>query len=145
VGGAAQIKAMRKVAGQLRLVLAQYRELAVFAQFASDLDKATRESLDNGQRLMTTLIQPQYRTYPVEEQVVILHMAVNKVLLEVPLKKVRDFNAAYLDYIKAMHPEILQSISDTGDISKEQMDTLLETAIAYRKQYIAKLEPEEKE
>lgn len=145
VGGAAQIKAMRKVAGQLRLVLAQYRELAVFAQFASDLDKATRESLDNGQRLMTTLIQPQYTPYPVEEQVVILHMAVNKVLLDVPLKKVRDFNACYLAYIKAMHADILQSIADTGDITKEQMDTLFETANNYKKQYISKLEPEEKE
>ncbi len=145
VGGAAQIKAMRKVAGQLRIVLAQYRELAVFAQFASDLDKATRESLDNGQRLMTTLIQPQYQTYPVEEQVVILHMAVNKVLLDVPLKAVRDFNANYLAYVKAMHADILKSIADTGDITKEQMDTLLETANNYKKQYLSKLEPDEKE
>jgi F-type H+/Na+-transporting ATPase subunit alpha len=145
VGGAAQIKAMRKVAGQLRIVLAQYRELAVFAQFASDLDKSTRESLDNGVRLMSTLIQPQYQPYPVEEQVVILHMAVNKVLLEVPLKKVRDFNENYLAYVKAMHADILKSIADTGDITKEQMDTLLETAISYRTQYLSKLEPEEKE
>lgn len=140
VGGEAQIKAMRKVAGQLRIMLAQYRELAVFAQFASDLDKSTRESLDNGVRLMQTLIQPQYTPYPVEDQVVVLQMAINKMLLEIPLKKVRDFNAGYLAYVKAMHPEIMKSIAETGDITKEQVDLLMEIAAAYKSQYLAKMQ-----
>lgn len=139
VGGEAQIKAMRKIAGQLRIMLAQYRELAVFAQFASDLDKATRESLDNGVRVMRSLIQPQYSPYSVEDQVILLHMAINKTLLEVPLKHVQEFNAGYLNYISTLHADIKQSIVDTKDITKEQMATLAEAAQTYKNQYMARL------
>jgi F-type H+-transporting ATPase subunit alpha len=139
VGGEAQIKAMRKIAGQLRIMLAQYRELAVFAQFASDLDKTTKESLDNGVRLMRSLIQPQYIPYPVEDQIILLHMAINKTLLDIPLNKIHDFNKGYLDFIMAMHPEIKKSIIETKDITKEQMDTLAEAAKTYKNQYMARL------
>ena len=139
VGGEAQIKAMRKIAGKLRIMLAQYRELAVFAQFASDLDKSTRESLDNGIRVMRSLVQPQYSPYAVEDQVILLHMAINKALLEVPLKNVLEFNEGYLNYISAMHADIKQSIVETKDITKEQMDTLTEAAKDYKNQYMAKL------
>lgn len=142
VGGEAQIKAMRKIAGPLRIMLAQYRELAVFAQFASDLDKVTRESLDNGVRVMRSLVQPQYTPYAVEDQVILLHMAINKTLLEVPLKNIQEFNEGYLNYISAMHADIKQSIVDTHDITKEQMDTLKEAAEQYKKQYLARLNAE---
>jgi F-type H+-transporting ATPase subunit alpha len=85
VGGSAQTKAMRKVAGRLRLDLAQYRELAVFAQFASDLDKATRDTLDQGAKLTETLKQPQYLALPMASQVILLFVAVNKYLIGLPL------------------------------------------------------------
>lgn len=139
VGGEAQIKAMRKIAGKLRIMLAQYRELAVFAQFASDLDKSTRESLDNGVRVMRSLVQPQYSPYTVEDQVILLHMAINKALLEVPIKNVREFNEGYLNYISAMHADIKQSIVETKDITKEQMEALTEAAKDYKDQYMARL------
>ncbi len=92
---------------------------------------------------MATLVQQQYTPYPVEEQVVLLHMAVNRMLLEVPVSLVREFNADYLNYARAMHPDILASIAETGDITQEQMDTLKETAAGFRSQYLAKLAPEE--
>ncbi len=139
VGGEAQIKAMRKVAGRLRILLAQYRELAVFAQFASDLDRSTREALDNGIRLMQSLVQPQYTPYSVEDQVILLQMAINKTLLDIPIKNVRDFNQGYLNYILATHGEIKESIIKTGDITDKQMETLNKAAGEYKTQYIAKL------
>lgn len=139
VGGEAQNKAMRKVAGKLRILLAQYRELAVFSQFASDLDKSTRESLDNGIRLMQSLVQPQYSPYPVEDQVILLQMAINKTLLDVPIKDVRTFNQGYLNYILATRGEIRKSIAETGDITSEQVDALNKAAAEYKEQYMAKL------
>jgi F-type H+-transporting ATPase subunit alpha len=142
VGGEAQIKAMRKVAGRLRILLAQYRELAVFSQFASDLDKSTREALDNGIRLMHSLVQPQYSPYPVEDQVILLQMAIHKTLLDVPIKNVRDFNQGYLNYILATRGEIKKSIAKTGDITDEQVDSLNKAAAEYKEQYMAKLTAE---
>jgi F-type H+-transporting ATPase subunit alpha len=139
VGGEAQIKAMRKVAGRLRILLAQYRELAVFSQFASDLDRSTREALDNGIRLMQSLVQPQYTPYSVEDQVILLQMAINKTLLDIPVKNVRDFNEGYLNYVLATHGEIKESIKNTGDITDEEMETLNKAAVEYKTQFIAKI------
>ncbi|HEX3028823.1 MAG TPA: F0F1 ATP synthase subunit alpha, partial [Clostridia bacterium] len=93
VGGAAQTKAVKKIAGPLRTTLAQYRELAVFAQFGSDLDKATRDRLIQGERLQETLKQPQYTPYPVESQVIVLYAATNKYLMDIPTKEVNKFNS----------------------------------------------------
>ncbi len=91
VGGSAQIKAMKKIAGPLRVNLAQYRELAVFAQFGSDLDKATRDKLVQGEHLLETLKQTQYSPMPVEDQVIVLYIASNKYLMDVPVKDVKKF------------------------------------------------------
>ena len=137
VGGAAQIKAMRKVAGTLRIELAQYRELAVFAQFASDLDKATQDTLENGVRLTQTLIQQQYQPYDVADQVILLSMATAKVLMEIPVKKVREFNKAFLDYFNVKNPEVKESIVKDGQITDEQVKLISSDAAEYVKTFMA--------
>ena len=124
VGGAAQIKAMKKVAGPLRINLAQYRELAVFAQFGSDLDKFTRDKLIQGERLLETLKQPQYSTMDVEDQVVVLYAATNKYLMDLPVKEVRSFNTELVKYIKNRYPQIRQNIAATGDLDAETEELL---------------------
>lgn len=124
VGGAAQIKAMKKVAGPLRVNLAQYRELAVFAQFGSDLDKATREKLLQGERLLETLKQPQYATMPVEDQVIVLYTATNKYLLDLPLKEVRRFNSELVKFIRDRYPQVIEAIVSTGDLKPETEELL---------------------
>src|SRR4051812_2466695 len=101
VGGAAQIRAMNKVAGRLRLDMAAYRSLAAFAQFGSDLDPVTKAQLDRGQRLTEILKQPQYRPLPVQEEVATLWMATNGFLEDVPVEDVRAFEASYLDYMRS--------------------------------------------
>lgn len=124
VGGAAQIKAMRKVAGPLRINLAQYRELAVFAQFGSDLDKATRDKLIQGERLVETLKQPQYATMPVEDQVVVLYVATNKYLMDLSVKEVRKFNTEILRFMKDRYPQVLKAISEAGEIKPDTEELL---------------------
>ncbi len=128
VGGSAQIKAMRKIAGPLRINLAQYRELEAFAQFGSDLDKATRDKLLQGERLVETLKQPLYATLPVEEQVMILFAATKGYLMDLPVNKVRKFNQELISFVKDKYLKILSSISETGDISDEIMK-LMQTAV----------------
>lgn len=128
VGGSAQIKAIKKIAGPLRVNLAQYRELAVFAQFGSDLDKATKEKLLQGQRLFETLKQGQYAPYPVEDQVIILYLATSKYLMGVPVKDVRKFNRDALRYIKENYPQIPESILQSGQLQPE-MEQLLKKAV----------------
>ncbi|NLT98075.1 MAG: F0F1 ATP synthase subunit alpha [Christensenellaceae bacterium] len=147
VGGSAQIKAMRKVAGRLRLDLAQYRELAVFAQFASDLDKNTRETLDQGARLTETLKQPQYSPYPMASQVMLLYIAVNKYLMKIPFNYVREFGKRYLDYVDTNYPGVRLQIEKTGDLSDESIISLRAAAEAFIpifcQQNGIKLKPEE--
>jgi len=147
VGGSAQIKAMRKVAGRLRLDLAQYRELAVFAQFASDLDQNTRETLDQGARLTETLKQPQYSPYPMASQVMLLYIAVNKYLMKIPFNYVREFGKRYLDYVDTNYPGVRLQIEKTGDLSDESINSLRAAAEAFIpifcQQNGIKLEPEE--
>src|SRR3954447_5280601 len=110
VGGAAQVKAMRQVAGRLRLDLAQYRSLAAFAQFGtSDLDPATRKQIETGVRMTEILKQGQYQPMPVQEQVVDLWMAGNGYLDDVPVEEVKEFETQYLDYMRTAHPELLQT------------------------------------
>ncbi|NLC06409.1 MAG: F0F1 ATP synthase subunit alpha [Syntrophomonadaceae bacterium] len=119
VGGAAQIKAMKQVAGRLRLDLAQYRELAAFAQFGSDLDKATQARLARGQRTTEILKQGQYVPMKVEEQVVSIYAAVNGYLDDIEVERIQAFEAEFLKYLRSSHPEILKSIADTKEITKD--------------------------
>lgn len=122
VGSAAQVKAMKKVAGRMRLDLAQYRELAVFAQFGSDLDAATKKQLDRGARLTELLKQDQYAPYPVGEQVIMLYAGVNGYLDSMPVTEVRPFLGALRDLIKSQHPELLKQLSK--EITKEADEEL---------------------
>lgn len=128
VGGSAQIKAMKQVAGTLRLDLAQYRELAAFAQFGSDLDKSTKEQLDRGERLTEMLKQPQYSPLTVEEQVVSIFAGVKGHLKAVKVEDVNEFQKALLSYVKDKYPEILTNIVSEKKISDET-EVLLTKAI----------------
>ena len=149
VGGSAQTKAMRKVAGRLRLDLAQYRELAVFAQFASDLDKITRETLDQGIRLTESLKQAQYSPLPMASQVILLYVAVNKFLIKLPLEKVKDFNNGYLNHVDTKYPDVRISINKTGDLSDDAIGKLRKAAeeylVLYCRENGIKLEDEDDE
>ncbi len=124
VGGAAQTKAMRQVAGKLRLDLAQFRSLAAFAQFGSDLDKATRAQLERGQRLTEVLKQPQYSPVPLERQVMIIFAATNGYLDDIPVDSVRDFENRFYEYMDSVHPEIGQEIADKKALSDELTEKL---------------------
>jgi len=128
VGGDAQIKAMKKIAGSLRINLAQFRELAVFAQFGSDLDKATRDKLIQGERLVETLKQKQYSTMPVEEQIIVLYASTNKYLMDLPVKEVRKFNSELIKYIKDRYPQITLSVVETKEL-KPDMEELMKKGL----------------
>lgn len=128
VGGSAQIKAMKKVAGSLRLDLAQYRELQAFSQFGSDLDKSTQARLTRGSRMMEILKQGVNQPLSVEKQVVSLYTAVKGYLDDIALNDVRRFEAEFLAFIDSEHPEVLQSITDTKDLTADN-ETALKAAI----------------
>jgi F-type H+-transporting ATPase subunit alpha len=124
VGGAAQTKAMKAVAGKLKLNLAQYREMAAFAQFGSDLDKATQEQLANGERLTEMLKQPQYRPMPMEEQVVAIFSATppegrNSWVREYPVSDIGRYESEMLSYVRGEHPEILAAIKSSGKLEDD--------------------------
>ena len=125
VGGNAQTQAMRKVAGRLRLELAQYRELSAFAQFGTaDLDKTTRAQLDRGQRITEILKQPQYLPMPLEKEVTILYAVVNGYLDDVPLDKVSTFEDAFHKFMETNHPEIGKEIASAKDLTSEIEESL---------------------
>ena len=119
VGGVAQIKAMKQVAGSLRLDLAQYRELAAFAQFGSDLDKATQAQLARGQRLTEILKQPQYQPMDVEKQVLIIWSAINGFTDDIPVEDIKKFEAELLSFIENSHPAVMQNIREKKAITDE--------------------------
>eukprot|EP00158_Paraphelidium_tribonemae_P003920 Partr_v1_DN26465_c0_g1_i2_m23721 putative Produces ATP from ADP in the presence of a proton gradient across the membrane (By similarity) len=127
VGSAAQIKAMKQVAGSLKLFLAQYREVAAFAQFGSDLDASTQFTLNRGARLTELLKQHQYVPMPVEEQVVIVYAGVHGFLDKLPVNKVGEFEKAIIPYMKAQHPEVIEGIKKDGKISDDLNKSLKET------------------
>ncbi len=129
VGGAAQIKAMKKIAGPIRTELAQYRELAAFAQFGSELDEDTRERLAQGERIRESLKQPQYKTLPVEQQVLIIYAVTQKYLLDIPVERVLEFEEELLEFVDTKYPEIYRAIRKTKDMSKET-ELLMQKAIA---------------
>ena len=128
VGGAAQIKAVKKIAAPIRVELAQYRELAAFAQFGSELDDATKESLAQGERIREVLKQPQYKPMAVEKQVVIIYAATKKYLLDIPVDKILRFESELFEEIETKYPEILESIKTTKVLS-EEMEAKLVSAI----------------
>jgi F-type H+-transporting ATPase subunit alpha len=125
VGSSAQTKAMRKVAGRLKLELAQYRELAAFAQFGTaELDKATRAQLERGQRITEILKQPLYAPVAMEKQVMILYAAINGLLDNIPLAKMREFELGFFQFIEAGHPEVANSIAREKDINAATEEAL---------------------
>lgn len=128
VGGSAQIKAIKKIAAPIRVELAQYRELAAFSQFGSELDADTKEKLAQGERIREVLKQPQYKPVPVENQVVIIYAATKKYLLDIPVAKILLFEEELCHYVEAKYPEILEGIRDTKELSPEN-DKLLVKAI----------------
>jgi F-type H+-transporting ATPase subunit alpha len=133
VGGAAQIKAMKDVAGSLRLDLSQYRELEAFAAFASDLDATSKAQLERGARLVELLKQPQYSPMPVEEQVVAIFLGTKGHLDSVPVEDVSKFETEFLDHLRASHPEILKGIRETKQLSDEISDKLTEVVEQFKK------------
>jgi F-type H+-transporting ATPase subunit alpha len=132
VGGAAQIKAMRSVAGRLRLDLAQYRELEAFAAFASDLDKATKAQLDRGIRTVEILKQPQYEPMPVENQVMIIYAVTNGHLDDVEVAVIRDWERGFHEFMAAEYPQVGQSIRSEKVLSKETEEALKRGIAAYK-------------
>ena len=135
VGGAAQVKGMKKVAGPLRISLAQYRELAVFAQFGSDLDKATKDKLTQGERLVETMKQSQYSPMAVEDQVMVLYTATGKYLMDIPTKEVRKFNKGMLAFVREKYPQVVKVIAETGEFKPETEELLKKALEEYKTQY----------
>jgi F-type H+-transporting ATPase subunit alpha len=120
---------MKQVAGQLRLELAQFRELAAFAQFGSDLDRATREQLERGLRLTEVLKQPQYKPMPLADQVIALYSMTHGFGRSVPVDQIQDYAASLLEFMKSNYPEIGQSIASQGVLTDE-LETSLNAAVA---------------
>ena len=124
VGSAAQTKAMKKVAGSIKLELAQYREMAAFAQFASDMDASTQQLLARGSRLVELLKQPQYSPLPMEEQVVSIYAGVNGYLDNVNVEKISQFESELTNLIKSSHKDILKSIREEKVLSDSTEEKL---------------------
>lgn len=136
---------MRKVAGTLRIELAQYRELEVFSQFASDLDKATQDAISNGLKLTKALIQPQYAPYSIENQVILLCVATNKELMDIPVGQIRKFNDEFLDFVNAKYPQIKSSIKETKELSEESKALIIEAAKEFKRGFLFEKERHVKE
>lgn len=131
VGGAAQTKAMKKAAGSLRIDLAQFREMEIFTQFSSELDKSTKELLDHGNRLVELLKQPLSKPLPLHEQVILLCAANHKLLIDVPIKEIKIFRNNLIDFIRAKYPDIIEEI----DAKKVLTDQLIEKIINAVKEF----------
>ena len=140
VGGSAQIKAMKKIAGSLRLDLAQYRELAAFAQFGSDLDKATQAKLARGERMLELLKQDQYSPMPVEQQVLGIFAGAKGFIDPVPVNLVRSYERELLEWMDKIHPELVRGIGEKGEIDKDHEGKLLEALKAFGKEFASKHE-----
>jgi F-type H+-transporting ATPase subunit alpha len=137
VGSAAQTKAMKKVAAPLKLDLAQYRSLAAFAQFASDLDKATRDQLTRGEKLSEVIKQPQYRPLPVEKQVGILYAATKGYLDDVPTPRLKDFETGLYRFLETERPAILEELGRTKTLTDELAASFDEAITTYRESFLA--------
>jgi F-type H+-transporting ATPase subunit alpha len=128
---------MKKVAGKLRLEMAQYRELAAFAQFGSDLDKATLAQLRRGERLVEILKQPQYAPVPLEDQVMIIYAGTNRYLDEIPMNQIREFQTQFLSYMRDVQPEIGKEIAETKLLSPENEERLKKAIDTFKKTFKA--------
>ncbi len=135
VGGAAQIKAMKKIAAPIRVELAQYRELAAFSQFGSELDADTKEKLAQGERIKEVLKQPQYQPMPVQYQVIIIYVVTNKYLLDVPVADVTRFERELFEFLDTKYPEIPKSIADEKVISDEVEQKLKNAIEEFKKTF----------
>lgn len=136
VGGSAQVKAMKQVAGRLRMDLAQYRELAAFAQFGSDLDKVTQATLSRGERMVEILKQGQYSPMAVEEQVVGIYAAGNGFCDDIDVRKILDFEKGLLNYLRSAKGEILQTIRDEKKLSDETLEKLKTAIGEFKKSFV---------
>jgi F-type H+-transporting ATPase subunit alpha len=137
VGGSAQVPAMKKVAGGLRIGLAQYRELAAFAQFGSDLDKATQQAITRGERMTEILKQPQYEPMAVEEQIAIIYAGTSGALDEVPVAQVAEFEKQYLAHLRANEPELLETLRTDKKWSDELAAKFDAACVEFRKEFLA--------
>jgi F-type H+-transporting ATPase subunit alpha len=137
VGGSAQVRAMRQVAGRLRLDLAQYRELEAFAQFAAELDEATQNQLARGERMVEVLKQGQYQPLPVENQVMIIFAGTNGYLDDVEVADIRQFETEFYDLVRASHPEIAAAIREEGKISEETEEKLRAAIETFKENFAA--------
>ena len=135
VGGSAQIKAMKKIAGPIRIELAQYRELESFAQFGSDLDKDTLERLNHGQRIVEILKQPQYATLEVEKEVVILYAVTKKYLVDIELDRIADFEREFFNFVETKYNNIFTSIKETKEMSEDIEKQLIEALETFKKEF----------
>jgi len=139
VGGNAQIKAMKKIAGSLRLDLSAFRELEAFAQLGTDLDKATQAQLDRGFRMVEILKQPQYKPMPIAEQVVVIWCGANGHLDNLSVSSLADFEDKLLNHIRSEFPEILEGITNAGEMNKEEEANLTKVVSDFNKDFSAKL------
>jgi F-type H+-transporting ATPase subunit alpha len=137
VGGSAQIKAMKQVAGTLRLDLAQYRELAAFAQFGSDLDKATQERLERGKRMMELLKQDQYQPMPVEEQVAVLHAGTKGFMDTIAVDDIKRFEGEYLEFLRASKSDLLGAIKEKKALDDDLEGRLQSAVEEFKKSFQA--------
>lgn len=135
VGGAAQTRAMKRVAGSLRINLAQYRDLEVFAQFGSDLDRATQDKLTQGERLVETLKQPVNSPIPMEKQVMVLFIAIGRALMDIPVRRIQQFNNEFFDYVKEKNPGLVESIRTSRMLSQENENELSRMIDDFKKQW----------
>ncbi|MEG0806315.1 MAG: F0F1 ATP synthase subunit alpha [Lachnospiraceae bacterium] len=135
VGGAAQIKAIKKMAAPIRVELAQYRELAAFAQFGSELDEDTKESLAQGERIKEVLKQPQYQPMPVEFQTIIIYAATKKYLLDIPVDAILRFQNGLFEFIESNYPEIPDAIRTTKQMSEETEAKMIQAIDEFKKQF----------
>lgn len=134
VGGAAQTRAIKKTTGTLRIDLARFRELEVFTQFSSDLDPVTQQSLDHGKRLLEILKQPRFKPMSVARQTVILYVATNGLLADVPMSQVASFAISYADYLEEEHKSVMDTINESGDLPGPCVETVRSALETYKKQ-----------
>ncbi len=135
VGGAAQIKAMKKVSGKIKLELANYNELAAFSQFASELDESTKDVLDHGERLMEILKQRQYAPLNVVDQVVIIYAVINRHLKDIEIEDIERFESELITYVRNQHPEIRKEITETGDLSDDTAKILDQAITTFKEKF----------
>lgn len=137
VGSAAQVKAMKQVAGSLKLFLAQYREVAAFAQFGSDLDASTKQTLNRGERLVELLKQKQYSPMAVSEMVPLIFAGVNGLLDPIPVGKITQWEEDFRAYLKSNQQDLLQTIDKEGQLSQEVQTQLREVIATFNKTFLS--------